>query len=228
MIIRFDKDLKVSATEEESIIAGNNKVNEIKIFMYDGFDFASNKAYLNFELSDGKQFNNIPTTKEYRKNESSIEEEQCYYYILPKFLLKQPGRFLLTVRISPLEDIMEIENSSLISTQIYYAVYENGDEIIDPETAEMLRQDIANVEISTQSAARQYVDELAASGQFKGDKGDKGDRGEKGEKGDPGISDYILLNNKPSINGVVLVGRQTFENLGFNELTNSEIENLLK
>ena len=28
---------------------------------------------------------------------------------------------------------------------------------------------------------RQYVDELAASGQFKCDKGDKGDRGEKGE-----------------------------------------------
>ena len=174
MIIRFDEQLRINATEEQSIIAGNNNVNEIKIFMYDGFDFSSNKAYLNFELSDGKQFNNISTTKEFKLNETGVDEEQCYYFVLPKYLLKQPGRFRLTVRISPLFEISDIENSSLITTQIYFAVFENGEEVIDPDTAELLRQDIANVEISTQASARAYVDQLANSGEFDGPQGETG------------------------------------------------------
>lgn len=186
MIIRFDKDFKISATEEQSIIAGNNNVNEIKIFMYDGFDFSENKAYLNFELSDGKQFNNISTTKQFKFNETGIEEEQCYYYVMPKYLLKQPGRLRLTMRISPLFEISNIENSSLITTQIYFAVFENGEEIIDPTTTEILRQEIANVEISTQTSAREYVDELAQSGIFKGDIGPVGPQGPQGIQGEIG------------------------------------------
>lgn len=222
MIIRFDEDFRISATEEEAIMAGNNKVNEIKIFMYDGFNFSENKAYLNFELSDGKQFNNISTKKKFMKNETDIEEEQCYYYVLDKSILRQAGKLALTVRISPLDDISEIENSSLITTQIYYAVFENGEEVIDPDTAEILRQEIANVEISTQASAQEYVRQLASTGAF------DGPPGPQGPKGDSGTTNYIDLDNKPKINGVELDGNRKFEDLGLMQLTNTEIENLLK
>jgi hypothetical protein len=39
--------------------------------------------------------------------------------------------------------------------------------------------------------------------------------------------DYALLENKPSIEGVPLVGNKTFPQLNMKSLTNSEIENLL-
>lgn len=43
-----------------------------------------------------------------------------------------------------------------------------------------------------------------------------------------GTADYNELSNKPKINGVELVGNKTFETLGFNQLTNKEIEEMLK
>lgn len=227
MIIRFDENLNISATEEESIVAGNNNVNEIKIFMYEGFDFLANAAYLNFELSDGEQFNNRPTTKEFKLNENGIEEEQCYYYVMPKYLLKQPGRFLLTVRISPLDEISQIDNSSLITTQIYYAVFENGEEIIDPETTELLRQEIANVQISTNASARQYVEDMAASGAFKGDTGPQGPIGPIGPPGKTvektselindgnGTSAYATVNDvKSEISNLINSAPESLDTLG--------------
>lgn len=41
-------------------------------------------------------------------------------------------------------------------------------------------------------------------------------------------SDYSELSNKPSINGVTLVGNKTNEELNITSLSNSEIEELLK
>lgn len=43
-----------------------------------------------------------------------------------------------------------------------------------------------------------------------------------------GTNDYEKLINKPKINTVVLIGDKSFEELGLNRLTNTEIENLLK
>ena len=53
-------------------------------------------------------------------------------------------------------------------------------------------------------------------------------RGEKGDKGDSGTTNYIDLDNKPKINGVELDGNRNFNELGLMQLTNTEIENLLK
>lgn len=54
--------------------------------------------------------------------------------------------------------------------------------------------------------------------------GEKGEKGDKGDKGDAGESDYSLLDNKPSINDVELVGNKSFEDLGDSPLTNVEIQ----
>lgn len=43
-----------------------------------------------------------------------------------------------------------------------------------------------------------------------------------------GSNDYNDLNNKPSINGVQLVGNKTNEELLIQAISNSEIEDLLK
>lgn len=43
-----------------------------------------------------------------------------------------------------------------------------------------------------------------------------------------GSNDYNDLNNKPSINGVQLVGNKTNEELLIKAISNSEIEDLLK
>lgn len=45
--------------------------------------------------------------------------------------------------------------------------------------------------------------------------------------GGEGTKDYEQLLNKPSIEGVVLIGDKTFEDLHMHVLTNIEIENLL-
>lgn len=43
----------------------------------------------------------------------------------------------------------------------------------------------------------------------------------------PAYGDYELLKNKPSIEGVPLIGDQTFAQLTLVRITNTEIENLL-
>lgn len=79
----------------------------------------------------------------------------------------------------------------------------------------------------------------------KGDKGEKGDRGEQGVKGDrgekgeqgiqglpgasgkPGTTVYSELSDKPSINGVTLVGNKTLSELGIVNYDDTEIKRLL-
>lgn len=64
----------------------------------------------------------------------------------------------------------------------------------------------------------------------KGDKGDKGDKGEKGEQGIqglPGTTVYSELSDKPSINGVTLVGNKTLSELGIVNYDDTEIKRLL-
>lgn len=73
----------------------------------------------------------------------------------------------------------------------------------------------------------------------KGDKGEKGDRGEQGVKGDrgekgeqgiqglPGTTVYSELSDKPSINGVILVGNKTLSELGIVNYDDSDIKRLL-
>lgn len=61
----------------------------------------------------------------------------------------------------------------------------------------------------------------------KGEPGQPGEQGEKGEKGEPGTTNYEDLENRPAINGVELEGDKSFEDLGAEALTNSEIEQLL-
>ena len=46
-----------------------------------------------------------------------------------------------------------------------------------------------------------------------GPKGDKGDTGEQGPQGPPGTTDYVQLENKPSINGVELNGNVSLDDL---------------
>ena len=46
-------------------------------------------------------------------------------------------------------------------------------------------------------------------------------------QGEPGTSDYLLLENKPSIEGVPLIGNQTFASLTMSRITNTEIEDIL-
>lgn len=43
-----------------------------------------------------------------------------------------------------------------------------------------------------------------------------------------GTRDYELLYNKPQINGVELVKNKTFESLGLNEITNTELNEMFK
>lgn len=43
-----------------------------------------------------------------------------------------------------------------------------------------------------------------------------------------GTTDYDKLKNRPSINGVVLTGNKTNEDIKIHALTNEEIESLLK
>lgn len=43
-----------------------------------------------------------------------------------------------------------------------------------------------------------------------------------------GTRDYELLNNKPKINGVELVKNKSLENLGINEITNTELNEMFK
>lgn len=40
--------------------------------------------------------------------------------------------------------------------------------------------------------------------------------------------DYEKLKNKPSINGVELIGDKTLEEIGIGEISNSEIEEIIK
>ena len=61
----------------------------------------------------------------------------------------------------------------------------------------------------------------ANRGDFKGDKGDTGPvgpQGPQGEKGEKGTTNYIELENKPSINGVELIGNKTSEELQINQM----------
>ena len=54
----------------------------------------------------------------------------------------------------------------------------------------------------------------ALTGSITGARGPKGEKGDKGDKGDPGTTDYLDLINKPQIEGVILEGNKTLEELG--------------
>lgn len=43
-----------------------------------------------------------------------------------------------------------------------------------------------------------------------------------------GTSDYEMLDNKPKIETVTLIGDKTFEDLGLSELTGTDLINILK
>lgn len=43
----------------------------------------------------------------------------------------------------------------------------------------------------------------------------------------PGADDYTVLDNKPQIEGVVLVGDKSFEQLGMRAVTPQEIDNII-
>ena len=160
MIIRFNENLQVEEIDaEESINAGNNLVNEIKVFMPSNFDFNIHKGYINFKLSDGKEYNNL-VMERVKKENIQLVQEMCYYYVLPKFLTKQKGTIDLSVRISPISNTNVIANTGVIKAEINYAVFENGDEVLDPDTAEELRKDISESE----SALKLYVQETIEDG----------------------------------------------------------------
>lgn len=51
----------------------------------------------------------------------------------------------------------------------------------------------------------------------------------EGSGGNPSREyDYEKLKNKPSINGVELIGDKTLEEIGIGEISNSEIEEIIK
>lgn len=48
-----------------------------------------------------------------------------------------------------------------------------------------------------------------------------------GEQGPMGTTNYNLLENRPSIQSIELIGNRTFEELGLSAMTRNEIENLI-
>lgn len=67
---------------------------------------------------------------------------------------------------------------------------------------------------------------LSGDGELEGTLSDSGTALE-GELTPPMVVDYDALINKPRIEGVVLQGNKTFEDLSLNSLSNVEIENML-
>lgn len=61
----------------------------------------------------------------------------------------------------------------------------------------------------------------------KGDPGEPGPKGDPGEPGPMGTTNYNLLENRPSIQSIELIGNRTFEELGLSAMTLNEIENLI-
>lgn len=178
MIIRFDEDLKVVDTlAEDSVNVGNNLTNEIKVFMPETFDITQFKAWANFKLSDGKEYNNLLMERTAKENETNVNE-LCYYYSLPKFLTKQKGPLELSVRISPISNTNVIANTGVIKTQVYYAITDSGEEVIDPTTAEQLRKEIGEVE----AEVKEYIDGLIGTG-LVGPQGPEGPMGPQGPAG---------------------------------------------
>lgn len=52
--------------------------------------------------------------------------------------------------------------------------------------------------------------------------------GNGGNSGGAGSDDYEKLKNKPSVNGVTLIGDRTLEEIGLEEISNLEIEEIIK
>lgn len=178
MIIRFDEDLKVVDTlAEDSVNVGNNLTNEIKVFMPETFDISQFKAWANFKLSDGKEYNNLLMERTAKENETNVNE-LCYYYSLPKFLTKQKGPLELSVRISPISNTNVIANTGVIKTQVYYAITDSGEEVIDPTTVEQLRKEIGE----TEAEIKNYIDGLIGTG-LVGPQGPEGPQGPQGPSG---------------------------------------------
>lgn len=158
MIIRFNGNLQVEEViAEEPINSGNNLVNEIKVFMPEDFDYSLYKGYANFKLSDGKQYNNLVMERTSKEDETN-SLAKCYYYVLPKFLTKQKGTIEMSIRISPIQGSNIIANTGVIKAEVNYAVFEDGDEVIDPTTSEELRKEISESE----SHLKGYIDEKIA------------------------------------------------------------------
>ncbi len=51
--------------------------------------------------------------------------------------------------------------------------------------------------------------------------------GPQGPPGPMGTTNYNLLENRPSIQSIELIGNKTFEELGLSAMTPNEIENLI-
>ena len=60
-----------------------------------------------------------------------------------------------------------------------------------------------------------------------GPKGDDGERGPEGPVGPMGTTNYNLLENRPSIQSIELIGNRTFEELGIIPISQEEIVNIL-
>lgn len=50
--------------------------------------------------------------------------------------------------------------------------------------------------------------------------------GPRGPRGPMGTTNYNLLENRPSIESIELIGNKTFEELGFTEITEADIERM--
>lgn len=61
----------------------------------------------------------------------------------------------------------------------------------------------------------------------KGDPGEPGPKGDPGEPGPMGTTNYNLLENRPSIQSIELIGNRTFEELGIIPISQEEIVNIL-
>ncbi len=59
------------------------------------------------------------------------------------------------------------------------------------------------------------------------DAGPQGPQGPQGPPGPAGTTNYNLLENRPSIQSIELIGNRTFEDLGIIPISQEEIVNLL-
>ena len=101
----------------------------------------------------------------------------------------------------------------------FYTNHETEDEITEEETS------VVNTLITTLNEQIEAVEELKTSLEEALEKVEALDTSSTSSSS--GTTDYTELENKPSINSVTLEGDKSFEDLGSEALTNTEIEDLL-
>lgn len=236
----------------ESLINELSKGNHNVDYFYIGYykyNYMNSYCTIAITLPNGVELPELATSqKEFEFNNRTYEG---YMIKFPETLTAIAGDLTMTIVLKNIED-----DTELYSSQINLLIHDT-DNVIEPTITELqynqmqetIREEFAEVNRQIKSGAlkgdkgdaatiRMGVVTISDSpNDAKVENiGTVNDailnftipRGLKGEKGDSGTSNYLDLDNKPQINGVELDGNKKFDELGLMQLTNTEIENLLK